>query len=144
MRKIRIDKETQLTKEVIKWIIEKHSEEKNRISELRDYYNNKNAIMNRQYKDTNKPMNKLSHPFASYITNMATGYFLGNPISYNSKNQDLLERILDIFKYNDEADNNTTLAKYSSIGGYAVELLYIDEDSQARFKALPGDEVAIV
>ena len=144
MRKIRIDKETQLTKEVIKWIIEKHSEEKARIAELRDYYNNKNAIMNRQYKDTNKPMNRLSHPFASYITNMATGYFLGNPISYNSENQDLLERILDIFKYNDEADNNTTLAKYSSIAGYAVELLYIDENSNARFKALPGDEVAIV
>lgn len=144
MRKIRIDKETQLTKEVIKWIIEKHSEEKTRIAELRDYYNNKNAIMNREYKDNNKPQNRLSHPFASYITNMATGYFLGNPISYNSDNQDLLERILDIFKYNDEADNNTTLAKYSSIGGYAVELLYIDEDSNARFKALSGDEVVIV
>ena len=144
MRKIRIDKETQLTKEVIKWIIEKHSEEKARIAELRDYYNNKNAIMNRQYKDTNKPQNKLSHPFASYITNMATGYFLGNPVSYNSDNQDLLERILDIFKYNDEADNNTTLAKYSSIAGYAVELLYIDENSNARFKALPADEVAII
>ena len=144
MRKIRIDKETQLTKEVIKWIIEKHSEEKTRISELRDYYNNKNAIMNRQYKDTNKPQNRLSHPFASYITNMATGYFLGNPVSYNSDNQDLLERILDIFKYNDEADNNTTLAKHSSIAGYAVELLYIDENSNARFKALPADEVAIV
>ena len=144
MRKIRIDKETQLTKEVIKWIVEKHSEEKARIAELRDYYNNKNAIMNRQYKDNNKPQNRLSHPFASYITNMATGYFLGNPISYNSDNQDLLERILDIFKYNDEADNNTTLAKYSSIAGYAVELLYIDENSNARFKALPADEVAIV
>lgn len=144
MRKIRINKETQLTKEVIKWIIEKHSEEKTRIAELRDYYNNKNAIMNRQYKDNNKPQNRLSHPFASYITNMATGYFLGNPISYNSDNQDLLERILDIFKYNDEADNNTTLAKYSSIAGYAVELLYIDENSNARFKALPADEVAIV
>lgn len=144
MRKIRIDKETQLTKEVIKWIIEKHSEEKARIAELRDYYNNKNAIMNRQYKDNNKPQNKLSHPFASYITNMATGYFLGNPVSYNSENQDLLERILDIFKYNDEADNNTTLAKYSSIAGYAVELLYIDENSNARFKALPADEVVIV
>ena len=39
MRKIRIDKETQLTKEVIKWIIEKHSKEKTRIAELRDYYN---------------------------------------------------------------------------------------------------------
>ena len=59
MRKIRIDKETQLTKEVVKWIIEKHSEEKNRIAELRNYYNNKNVIMNRQYKDANKPQNRL-------------------------------------------------------------------------------------
>ena len=144
MRKIRIDKDTPLTGDLVKWIIDKHKSEKNRISELRNYYNNKNEIMNRQYTDKNKPMNKLSHPFASYITNMATGYFLGNPISYNSENEDLLERILDIFKYNDEADNNTTLAKYSSIGGYAVELLYIDENSKARFKALSGDEVAIV
>ena len=144
MRKIRIDKDTPLTGDLVKWIIDKHKSEKNRISELRNYYNNKNEIMNRQYIDKNKPMNKLSHPFASYITNMATGYFLGNPISYNSENEDLLERILDIFKYNDEADNNTTLAKYSSIGGYAVELLYIDENSKARFKALSGDEVAIV
>ena len=75
---------------------------------------------------------------------MAVGYFLGNPIAYNSDNKDLLERLNNVFKYNDEADNNTTLAKHSSIGGYAVELLYIDEDSQPRFTALSGDEVAIV
>ena len=100
--------------------------------------------MNREYKDLNKPSNRLAHPFASYITNMAVGYFLGNPIAYNSDNKDLLERLNNVFRYNDEADNNTTLAKHSSIGGYAVELLYIDEDSQPRFTALSGDEVAIV
>jgi SPP1 family phage portal protein len=145
MRKIRIDRETTINNSVVKWIIDKHKKEKARISELRRYYNNNNpSIMNREYKDLNKPSNRLAHPFASYITNMAVGYFLGNPIAYNSDNKDLLERLNNVFKYNDEADNNTTLAKHSSIGGYAVELLYIDEDSQPRFTALSGDEVAIV
>ena len=145
MRKIRIDKDTIINSSVVKWIIDKHQAEKSRISELRRYYNNNNSsIMNREYNDPNKPSNRLAHPFASYITNMAVGYFLGNPIAYNSENKDLLQRLNDVFKYNDEADNNTTLAKYSSIGGYAVELLYIDEDSKPRFTPLPGDEVAIV
>ena len=145
MRKIRIDKETEINGKVVKWIIEKHKEEKTRISNLREYYNNNNTtIMNREYKDLKKPMNKLAHPFASYITNMAVGYFLGKPVAYNSENVDLLERLNTVFKYNDEADNNTTLAKHSSIGGYSVELLYVDENSEARFVALPGDEVAIV
>lgn len=145
MRKIRIDRNTEINGNTIKWIIEKHKKEKNRIHELREYYNNNNStIMNRVYNDPKKPQNKLSHPFASYITNMAVGYFLGNPISYNSENEDLLNRLNEIFKYNDEADNNVTLAKHTSIGGYAVELLYVDEDSNARFTALPADEVAIV
>ena len=145
MRRTRIDKDTTINGSVVKWIIDKHQAEKSRISELRRYYNNNNSlIMNREYNDTNKPSNRLAHPFASYITNMAVGYFLGNPIAYNSENKDLLQRLNDVFKYNDEADNNTTLAKHSSIGGYAVELLYIDEDSKPRFTALPGDEVAIV
>ena len=146
MRKIRIDRDAKIDGSVVKWIIEKHKREKARIHELREYYNNNNSeIMNRIYKDEDKkPSNRLAHPFASYITNMAVGYFLGKPVSYNSESVDLLEKLNKIFKYNDEADNNTTLAKYASIGGYSVELLYIDGDSQARFIALPGDEVAIV
>ena len=145
MRKIRIDRETVIDEKVVKWIIEKHKEEKARISNLREYYNNNNTtIMNREYKDPRKPMNRLAHPFASYITNMAVGYFLGKPVGYNSDNADLLEKLNNIFKYNDEADNNTTLAKHSSIAGYSVELLYRDEDAMPRFVALPGDEVAIV
>ena len=144
MRKIRIDKNTSITGDVIKWVISKHKAEKDRIAELMNYYNNNNTAINNRSYDDNKPSNKLSHPFASYITNMAVGYFLGKPISYNSNNSNLLSRINDVFKYNDEADNNTTLAKYSSICGYAIELIYADEDSNARFKAIPADEVAIV
>ena len=36
MRKIRIDRETVIDEKVVKWIIEKHKEEKARISNLRE------------------------------------------------------------------------------------------------------------
>ena len=93
MRKIRIDKNTSITGDVIKWVISKHKAEKDRIAELMNYYNNNNTAINNRSYDDNKPSNKLSHPFASYITNMAVGYFLGKPISYNSNNSNLLSRI---------------------------------------------------
>ena len=94
--------------------------------------------------------NEGEHTVVYNATNAAdgletrTGFNGSARLTSKVKTTDADGRILDIFKYNDEADNNTTLAKYSSIGGYAVELLYIDENSNARFKALPGDEVAIV
>ena len=65
-------------------------------------------------------------------------------MTYKSEDEQLLEKLNDILKYSDEHDHNTTLAKRASIGGYAVELLYIDEDMQPRFKAFGGNEVAIV
>ena len=59
MRKIRIDRNTEINKDTVKWIIDKHKKEKARIAELREYYNNNNtSIMNREYKDKNKPSNK--------------------------------------------------------------------------------------
>ena len=45
MRKIRIDRETVIDEKVVKWIIEKHKEEKARISNLKEYYNNNNTTI---------------------------------------------------------------------------------------------------
>ncbi|MGL5569622.1 MAG: phage portal protein [Cetobacterium sp.] len=144
MRKIKLDKNTEITTEVIKYVLEQHRLEKTRIEKLKEYYNNKNDIMDREYKDTKKPSNKLSNPYASYITNSAVGYFLGKPVSYKSENIEFLKEVNNIFTYNDEIDHNTTLAKYASIGGYAYELLYVDEKANPRFKAQAGDEVVVV
>lgn len=144
MRKIKLDKDTVITANVVDWIIKKHSSEKARIGKLNKYYRNDNDIVNRVYEDPLKPQNRISHPFASYITNMAVGYFLGKPIAYKSDNEDLLFKLQETYDYNDEADNNTTLAKYASIGGYAYELMYVDEDARVRFKALSGDDMCVV
>ncbi|MGL4801485.1 MAG: phage portal protein [Cetobacterium sp.] len=144
MRKIKLDKETVITKELIEKLIKDHSSERNRILKMKKYYNNQNDILNREYADTNKPMNKLSHNFAGLITDNYVGYMVGEPVSYKSDNESLLVTLNENFIYNDEIDNNTTLAQEQSICGYAYELLYNDEEGTARFKCVDTEEMIVV
>ena len=144
MRKIKIDKDYTLTNDLILDLIDKHSIEKSRLEKLLRYYNNENdKINNRVYKNKNKPKNRLSHPYAQYITDTAVGYLLGKPIAYTTEDKNLLETMTDIFRYNDEADNNTTLAKMASIYGYAYEIMYLDKNARPRFKAIDPSELIV-
>ena len=102
MRKFKIDKDCILTESLILDLIKKHSKEKRRLSKLQKYYNNENTkIATRKYKNKNKPKNRLSHPYAQYITDTAVGYLLGKPVAYTTEDKNLLETITDIFRYND-------------------------------------------
>lgn len=144
MRKFKLPIQEEITEDLILDLIEKHSVEKHRILKLKRYYDNNNDIMSRTYNDPNKPKNKLSHGYASLITNSFVGYFLGKPIAYKSDNEDLLNKLNEFFMYNDEADENTTLAQEASICGYAYEIIYTDQDAQLRFKQIPTEEMIVV
>ena len=92
--------------------------------------------------DITKPNNKTANPYASYITDTLVGYFMGEPVSYNAEDKNLLQEINMIFEYNDEADENAELAKDASIYGVAFEELYFSEDDKMiRFKRLDPKEV---
>ena len=113
-----------------------------RLLELENYYNTKNKIINRTMADPAKPNNKIANPYASYITDTLTGYFVGEPITYNSNDKTLLQDLSMIFEYNDEADENMELAKNASIFGVAYEMLYFsEEDKMIRFKPLSPKEI---
>lgn len=144
MRKFKLDKQTELTKELIESLIEKHSAERSRILKMKRYYNNENDIMYRKYKDKNKPQNKLSHNFSKIITDNYVGYLIGKPVSYKSDNEQLLQKLHESFLYNDEVDNNTTLAQEQSICGYAYELLYRDEEANVRFTCVNTEDIIVV
>lgn len=145
MRKFKLDKDTVITKELIQDLIKEHSKERSRILKMKNYYNGINeAIKNRQYTDTNKPSNRLYSGYPSYITDNFVGYILGQPVTYKSDNEALLETLNLSFLYNDEIDNNTTLAQEQSICGYAYELLYIDEEGNARFKSVDTEDMIVV
>ena len=144
MRKIKLPMQENITNDLIVKLIENHSEEKSRILKLKEYYKNNNAIKERTQTDINKPNNLLSHGYARYITDSFCGYFLGRPITYKSINEALLEQINNCFIYNDEVGNNITLAQEASISGYAYEVMYIDEDSNLRFKAINSEDMIVV
>ena len=92
--------------------------------------------------DATKPNNRTANPYASYITDTLVGYFMGEPVSYNAEDKNLLQDLNMIFEYNDEADENSELAKDASIYGVAFEELYFsEEDKIVRFKRLDPKEV---
>lgn len=129
----RINNIEELTIPVVQKMVQRfRSSEQPRLNKLQDYYLNKTNILSRVQEDETKPNNKIVHPYAQYITDTLTGYFMGEPVSYSSPNQDIddLKTILD---YNDEQDENVELAKAASIYGVAWEYIYIDEDGNTRF-----------
>lgn len=145
MRKFKLDKDTVITRELIQDLIREHSQERSRILKMKNYYNGLNeGIDKRLYTDINKPSNRLYSGYPSYITDNFVGYMLGQPVAYKSDNEDLLEKLNLNSLYNDEIDNNTTLAQEQSICGYAYELLYIDEDSNVRFKSVDTEDMIVV
>ena len=94
---------------------------------LYDYYIGKHKILNETKKDSTAPNNRLVNNMARYITDTATGYFVGQPVIYTSQNEEYLQLVQDIFNYNDEQDHNMELAKNCSIGGGCVDLPYDEE-----------------
>ena len=134
--KVRLSKDTGLTPEIIKSLIDSHKKEISRLDLLDSYYRSNAPIMKRRKNDPTKSNNKLVTNYARYITTMSTGYFVGIPIQIRCKDENLLDRLTAIFKYNDEPDLNTTLATNNSKYGYSYELHYMDEQGRNRMSAV--------
>ena len=138
----RTDKE-ELSIEDIQKFIKKHKVESIRYIKLQKYYEGKHDILDHTSRD-GQPNNKIVNPYPKYITDMLVGYFVGQPISYTSKEEDgLLEDLQAIFDYSDEQEENLELAKICSIKGKAYELLYRDEDARIRFNEFGPDQMFV-
>ena len=142
--KVRLSKNTGLTPDVIKSLIDSHKKEITRLDLLDSYYRSNAPIMKRRKNDPTKANNKLVTNYARYITTMSTGYFVGIPIQTRCKDENLLDRLTAIFKYNDEPDLNTTLATNNSKYGYSYELHYMDEQGRNRMAAVDPREIIYI
>jgi len=116
-----------------------------RYTMLKDYFLGEHAILRRAYEPF-KPDARQVHNFANYITNQATSYFMGTPISYTAEDDKALEMVKNILDFNDEADMNATHAENMSIYGVSYELLYVDKTSQVdtRFAVVSPEEMIVV
>ena len=134
----------ELSIEDIQKFIKKHKAESIRYIKLQKYYEGKHDILDHTSRD-GQPNNKIVNPYPKYITDMLVGYFVGQPISYTSKEEDgLLEDLQAIFDYSDEQEENLELARICSIKGKAYELLYRDEDARIRFNEFGPDQMFVI
>ena len=139
----RTDKD-ELSIEDIQKFIKKHKAESIRYIKLQKYYEGKHDILDHTSRD-GQPNNKIVNPYPKYITDMLVGYFVGQPISYTSKEEgELLDDLQAIFDYSDEQEENLELAKICSIKGKAYELLYRDEDARIRFNEFGPDQMFVI
>lgn len=152
MKKILFRSNKDLTIEDIEDFIQQHEmEERPRLRKLYEYYIGEHDILRRQY-EPKKPDTRMVHNFPNFITNQATAYFLGTPISYTSEDDEVLLKIKEILEFNDEADTNATHAEYMSIYGKSYELLYIDKSEEGqekkrvdtRFTAVNPEEMFLI
>ena len=127
-----------LTEADIKEIIDEN-EGHTKYARLERYYEGDHDILRHTKKDSTAPNNRLVNNMAKYITDTATGYFIGKPVVYSSQNGAYLAALQDIFDYNDEQDENMELARSASINGDCFEMLYLDEDAQIRFTRVQPD-----
>lgn len=113
-----------------------------RYSKLYGYYKGEHAILNKQAA-ANTPNNRIVNPYPAFIVNTVQGYFLGQPVRYESKDGSMTSILYPILDANTEDDENVELAKTLSIAGEAYELVYMDEEAQIQFVQLPNDETIV-
>ena len=120
-----------------------------RLEKLRRYYDGRQDILQRRRAD-GLPNNRLAHAFPRYITAMASGYLIGNPVTYRMPAEDgaharaALEALLDHYRACAIDSVDAELARNASIYGRAVELVYADEAAHPRSVSLDPRSAFVV
>lgn len=100
-----------------------------RLNKLNEYYDGKHKILDRTFKNKSIPNNKIVCNHAEYISDIATGYVFGVPITYSGDgSKELNANFTEI----DEDSHNNELALDLSIFGRAYEYLYMNNDEKPR------------
>lgn len=118
---------------VLKYCIEQHQKELERLDKLSDYYDGKHEVLERKLDNENTKNNKVMINHAKYVTDMNVGFLVGNPISYSSGDNNNLNSILESFEEMDIVSHDTELEKDLSVFGIGLELIYL--------RKVPGTEI---
>lgn len=123
-----INKGAELTVDIISKAIEYNEKKRNDYTRLENYYLGKHDILRRK-KPLSSKNTVIVTNHAKYITDINTGYLLGNPVNYK-----VLEDGIDIAPIMEEYDKQTIsdldveIAKDLSIFGTQYELIYNDKN----------------
>lgn len=120
---------------LVKCISEHETIVNTKYKRLNKYYDGEHKILERTLSSESLPNNKIVANHAEYITDMATGYVFGTPVSYSGNGS---EELNNIFIEIDEDSHNNELALDLSIFGVGYELLYMNNEE------VPYPELAVV
>lgn len=129
----RMDKDTEITGEILKDFIEQHGAQKLRYLELRDQYLSRPPILDEPPKEEAwKPDNRLVGNFGKYLVDTFNGFFNGIPMRPSHDNEHVDEIIQDFWNANNMDNTMNELAKSTSIYGRAYLFLFQNEDSKTE------------
>ena len=120
--------ETALSKELIYKLIQKHTQERSRLQDLKKYYLGEHDILKHERRNKNAPNFKTVANHAKDIADTATGYFMGNAIKYNNTAEGDLETLLLAFDGAEIDQVDAQNALNMSIYGRAYEYIYAKEE----------------
>ena len=131
-----LNKDTELSADLLQKMINRFNiDVKPKLERYKNYYDGIQAILRKSYADESKPCNKSVTNIVKNIVDSYCGY-LATPgcISYNSNQE--IEDVMDILRYNDYQAEDAAFLLDALTYGVAVELMYLDEKSQVRFRTV--------
>lgn len=131
-----INKNTELTAELLQKMINRFFvSDVPKLKKYKNYYDGKQAILNKSYNDESKPCSRVVTNYCQDIADAYCGY-LASPsyISYKSEND--ISAIMDVLRYNDYQTEDSEFLLDALKYGIAYELMYIDEAAQVRFRLI--------
>ena len=131
-----VNKNTELTAELLQKMLNRFFvSDVPKLKKYKNYYDGKQAILNKSYNDESKPCSRVVTNYCQDIADAYCGY-LASPsyISYKSEND--ITAIMDVLRYNDYQTEDSEFLLDALKYGIAYELMYIDEAAQVRFRLI--------
>lgn len=119
--------ELNLDKSIILNLITKHYAIMQKKFKNKQYYDGQHAILSRK-REKDLPDVRVVCNHAKDITDTATGYFMGNPITYSNTEDADIEALLVAFDKANTDDVDADNAQDMSIFGLAYEYVYAKKD----------------
>lgn len=106
-----------------------------KLKKYKNYYDGKQAILNKNYTDASKPCSRVVTNYCQDIADAYCGYLASpNYISYNSSND--ITSIMEVLNYNDYQFEDSDFLLDALKYGIAYELMYLDNEAQVRFRLI--------
>lgn len=119
--------EDNLDKNIILTLVKKHEGMVGRLLKNKEYYDGHHAIEQKKREDDSAPNNKVVCNHAKDIADTATGYFMGNAITYSNSGKQDIEPLLVAFDKANVDDVDSDNALDMSIYGVGYEYVYAKE-----------------